>query len=141
GRALPRRRAVARRLAQARRLPRRLARPSREAGEARGRLRRGVGGVRLPRSAGRARAARAAADTELARAPISAVTNVPRWYAAVGPAYLAALLGVDTQVGPHWQYVLGAVTWVALLIALRPLPPLARAQALGVVVFATVGEV
>jgi hypothetical protein len=69
------------------------------------------------------------------------VTNVPRWYAAVGPAYLAALLGVDTQVGLHWQYVLGAVTWVALLIALRPLPPLARAQALGVVVFATVGEV
>jgi hypothetical protein len=33
------------------------------------------------------------------------------------------------------------VTWLVLLAALRPLPPLARAQALGVVAFATVGEV
>ena len=67
--------------------------------------------------------------------------HVPRWYAAAGPAYLAALLAVDTQVGLHWQYVLGAITWLVLLVALRPLPPLARAQALGVVAFATVGEV
>jgi hypothetical protein len=69
------------------------------------------------------------------------VIRVPRWYAAAGPAYLAALLAVDTQVGLHLQYVLGAVTWIVLLRALRPLTALARAQALGVVVFATIGEV
>jgi hypothetical protein len=51
------------------------------------------------------------------------------------------LLAVDTQVGLHWQSMLGAITWLTLLVALRPLAPLARAQALGVVVFATVGEV
>jgi hypothetical protein len=66
---------------------------------------------------------------------------VPRWYALALPAYLAALLAVDTQVGPGGQLALGAVTFVVLGGALRPLPPLARAQALGVVVFATVGEV
>jgi len=67
--------------------------------------------------------------------------SVPRWYAAAGPAYLCALLAVDTQVSWHGQLVLGGLTWVVLLAALRPLPALARAQALGVVVFATLGEV
>jgi hypothetical protein len=65
----------------------------------------------------------------------------PRRYAAVGPAYLAARLAVDTQMGRGGQYALGALTWLVLLCALRPLPALARAQALGVVLFATVGEV
>ena len=97
--------------------------------------------VRLPRPTGRPRLARASADAELARAAVPAVIRVPRWYAVAGPAYLAALLAVDTQVGLNWQYVLGAVTWLVLLAALRPLPALARAQAFGVVVFATVGEV
>jgi hypothetical protein len=69
------------------------------------------------------------------------VIAAPRLYALVGPAYLAALLAVDTQVGLHAQYALGALTWLVLLAALRPLPALARAQALGVVAFATVGEV
>jgi hypothetical protein len=64
-----------------------------------------------------------------------------RWYAAAGPAYLAVLLAVDTQVGRGGQYALGVLTWIVLLAALVPLPPLARAQALGVVLFATVGEV
>jgi len=67
--------------------------------------------------------------------------SVPRWYSAAGPAYLAALLAVDTQVGLGGQRALGALTWLVLLCALRPLPGLARAQALGVVAFATVGEV
>jgi hypothetical protein len=66
---------------------------------------------------------------------------VPRWYALAGPAYLAALLAIDTQVGLHGQLVLGGSTWLLLLAALRPLPALARAQALAVVAFATVGEV
>ena len=65
----------------------------------------------------------------------------PRAYAVAGPAYLAALLAVDTQVGYGGQLALGALTWIVLLAALRPLVPLARAQALGVVCFATVGEV
>jgi hypothetical protein len=65
----------------------------------------------------------------------------PRWYAAAGPAYLAALLAVDTQVGFHVQIALGALTWLVLIAALHPLAPLARAQALAVVAFATIGEV
>jgi hypothetical protein len=67
--------------------------------------------------------------------------SVPRWYAAAGPAYLAALLALDTRAGARAQVALGLVTWAVLLAALRPLPALARAQALGVVVFATAGEV
>jgi len=67
--------------------------------------------------------------------------TAPRWYAAAGPAYLAALLAVDTLVGRSGQALLGVLTWAVLLAALRPLPALARAQALGVVLFATVGEV
>ncbi len=67
--------------------------------------------------------------------------TVPRWYAAALPAYLAALLAVDTQVGRSGELGLGVLTGAVLLLALRPLPPLARAQALGVVLFATVGEV
>jgi hypothetical protein len=65
----------------------------------------------------------------------------PRFYAVVGPAYLAALLAADAHVGYGGQLALGALTWIVLVGALRPLVPLARAQALGVVVFATIGEV
>jgi hypothetical protein len=66
---------------------------------------------------------------------------VPRRYAVVLPAYLAGLLAVDTQVGLHLQIAPRALTFVVLAAALRPLPPLVRAQAIGVVLFATVGEV
>ena len=65
----------------------------------------------------------------------------PRFYAVAGPAYLAALLAADAHVGYGGQLALGALTWFVLLVSLRPLAPLARAQALGVVVFATIGEV
>jgi hypothetical protein len=57
------------------------------------------------------------------------------------PTYLTALLAVDTQVSFHGQLALGAITFVILAAALRPLPPLLRAQTVGVVLFATVGEV
>jgi hypothetical protein len=67
--------------------------------------------------------------------------SIPRWYAAAGPVYLALLLAGDTQVELHGQLALGALTWLVLLAALRPLEPLARAQALAVVAFATLGEV
>ena len=69
------------------------------------------------------------------------MSRIPRWYAAAGPAYLAALLAVDTQCTYAWQLALGGVTWLVLGGALVRLPALARAQALGVVLFATVGEV
>ena len=69
------------------------------------------------------------------------VTTVPRRYAIVLPAYLAGLLALDTQVSLHGQLALGALTFAVLAVALRPLAPLVRAQAVGVVLFATVGEV
>ena len=67
--------------------------------------------------------------------------SAPRCYAVAGPAYLAVLLAVDTQVALPAQVALGVLTWVVLIAALRPLSALARAQALGVVAFATIGEV
>jgi hypothetical protein len=67
--------------------------------------------------------------------------RVPRWYAAALPAYLAGLLALDTQVGLRGQLALGALTFAVLAAALWPLAPLVRAQAVGVVAFATVGEV
>ena len=67
--------------------------------------------------------------------------TVPRSYAVVLPAYLAGLLALDTQVSFHGQLALGALTFAVLAVALRPLAPLVRAQAVGVVLFATVGEV
>ena len=65
----------------------------------------------------------------------------PRFYAVAGPAYLAVLLAADTKVGYGGQLLLGALTWIVFLAALRPLAPLSRAQTLGVIAFATVGEV
>ncbi len=67
--------------------------------------------------------------------------RIPRWYAVALPAYLAALLAVDTQVGLRGQLALGVLTVAVLAATLRPLPSLARAQTIGVVLFATVGEV
>jgi hypothetical protein len=67
--------------------------------------------------------------------------SAPRWYAVALPAYLAGLLALDTQVALRGQLALGALTFAVLAAALRPLPSLARAQAIGVVLFATVGEV
>lgn len=54
--------------------------------------------------------------------------------------YLAALLAVDTQVELPGQLVLGALTWVALLIAARPLPVERRAQVAVVICAATLAE-
>jgi hypothetical protein len=62
-------------------------------------------------------------------------------YALVWPAYGAVVLAMDTRAGIGGERILGVLTWVVLLAALRPLPTLARAQVVGVVLFATVGEV
>ena len=67
--------------------------------------------------------------------------SVPRWYAAACPAYIAALLAADTQVGLGPQLALGVLTWGVLLGAIWPLPAIVRAQVIGVVLFATGAEV
>ena len=58
-----------------------------------------------------------------------------------GAAYLAALLALDHYASYPEQLALGALTWIVLAAALTRVPPARRAQALGVVVFATIGEV
>ena len=61
--------------------------------------------------------------------------------AVAGAAYLAALLALDHFATYPQQLALGVVTWLVLLAALSQVPVERRAQALGVVCFATVGEV
>jgi len=60
--------------------------------------------------------------------------------AALIAGYLAALLAVDTQVDIHGQLALGALTWIALVVAARPLPAERRAQVAVVICAATVAE-
>ena len=55
-------------------------------------------------------------------------------------AYLALLLLVDHSVSWHGQLLLGLATWALLAAILVRLPPMRRAQVVGVVLFATVGE-
>jgi hypothetical protein len=71
----------------------------------------------------------------VARAPVQAVAT------GAGAAYLAALLALDHYASYPQQLALGVLTWIVLAAALLRVPPARRAQALGVVVFATVGEV
>jgi hypothetical protein len=56
-------------------------------------------------------------------------------------AYLAATLALDHYADYHEQLGLGVVTWLVLGVALSRVPLERRVQALGVVAFATVGEV
>jgi hypothetical protein len=71
----------------------------------------------------------------VARAAVPALAAV-----ALG-AYLAALLAADHFADYHDQLALGVLTWLVLAAALRRPPLERRVQALGVVCFATVGEV
>lgn len=71
----------------------------------------------------------------MARASVQAVA------VAAGCAYLAALLAVDHYSTYPEQLGLGVLTWAVLFAALTRFPLERRAQALGVVVFATIGEV
>jgi hypothetical protein len=68
-------------------------------------------------------------------------TASPRWLPLTGAAYLAALLALDHFASYPEQLALGAVTWAVLAVALSRVPVERRAQALGVVAFATLGEV
>src|SRR6266511_1149004 len=60
--------------------------------------------------------------------------------AAAIAAYLATLLAVDTQVDLTGQLALGALTWIVLLAAARPLPAERRAQVAVVICAATCAE-
>jgi len=60
--------------------------------------------------------------------------------AAIG-AYLAVMLAVDTQVTLQAQFVLGALTWIVLVLFVRPLTVDRRAQVAVVICAATVAEV
>ena len=55
--------------------------------------------------------------------------------------YLAALLAIDTQVSLRQQFVLGALTWIVLVLFARPLAVERRAQVAVVICAATVAEV
>jgi hypothetical protein len=55
--------------------------------------------------------------------------------------FIGVLLAVDTQVDARAQLLLGLAAWIALIVALRGVPPLLRAQALVVVVVATCAEI
>ena len=66
--------------------------------------------------------------------------TAPRAAAAIA-AYLALALLVDRHVELPGQLVLGALTWLLLLAACRPLSAVRRAQVVGVVVVATCGEI
>jgi hypothetical protein len=58
-----------------------------------------------------------------------------------GAAYLAALLALDHYASYPEQLALGVLTWAVLAAVLTRVPAERRAQALGVVAFATIGEV
>ncbi len=61
--------------------------------------------------------------------------------AALLIAYLAALLALDHFASYPEQLGLGVLTWCVLAAAAWPLSTLLRAQVIGVICFATVGEV
>ena len=66
---------------------------------------------------------------------------VPALAAAALAAFIAALLWADRGAAYPQQLGLGVLAWLVLAAALVPLPAERRAQALGVVCFATIGEV
>jgi hypothetical protein len=74
----------------------------------------------------------------VARAPVQ--TALAAVAAAAGAAYLAALLALDHFASYPEQLGLGVLTCAVLLGALTRVSPERRAQALGVVAFATLGE-
>jgi hypothetical protein len=61
--------------------------------------------------------------------------------AAAGMAYIAGLLAVDHYASYPQQLALGGLTWVVLIACLTRIPVQRRAQTLGVIVFATIGEI
>jgi hypothetical protein len=91
----------------------------------------------------------------VARAPVSRLAtaaggSTPRARRGVAPypllalagaSYLALLLFADRHATSAEQLALGALTWVVLLAVLRSLPLELRVLTVGVIAFATMGEV
>ena len=69
------------------------------------------------------------------------MTSSPLFRSGALICFLGVLLAFDTQVDARAQLLLGLAAWTALLLALRGVQPLLRAQALVVVVVATCAEV
>jgi hypothetical protein len=72
---------------------------------------------------------------------VARVAVPPLARSAAIAAYLAALLWVDRSVDLHGQLALGALTWIVLILAARPLPAERRAQVAVVICAATLAEV
>jgi hypothetical protein len=69
------------------------------------------------------------------------LTSSPLFRSGALICFIGVLLALDTQVSARAQLLLGLAAWIALILALRSIPPLLRAQALVVVVVATCAEV
>jgi hypothetical protein len=69
------------------------------------------------------------------------LTSSPLFRSGALICFIGVLLAFDTQASARAQMLLGLAAWIALLLALRGVPPLLRAQALVVVVVATCAEV
>ena len=69
------------------------------------------------------------------------MTSSPLFRSGALICFIGVLLALDTQVSARAQSLLGIAAWVALILALRGISPLLRAQALVVVVVATFAEV
>ena len=70
-----------------------------------------------------------------------ALSRSPAAFSAAVVAFFLAILSADRFVDLHGQLLLGVVTWLVLLAALRPLPADRRLQTLLVIVAATCMEV
>jgi hypothetical protein len=92
-------------------------------------------------SSGRERLAARTSMGSSGSSTLRAVVVSTRARTALIACYLAMLLTLDTQVGSRGQLLLGAATWIALLLACRSVTPELRAQAALVVVVATCAEI
>jgi hypothetical protein len=86
-------------------------------------------------------AGRASPRTSAVAVAVARTVRRPGAIAAAGLAYLAVLLALDRHATYAQQLLLGAATIAVFLAALALVPLERRAQALGVVAFATLGEV
>jgi uncharacterized membrane protein YuzA (DUF378 family) len=75
----------------------------------------------------------------LARVSVS-IAGDPARFSVFAIAYFLAILGLDQLCSHPWQLLLGALTWVVLLVACVPLVRERRAQVAGVVLVATCAE-
>jgi hypothetical protein len=68
-------------------------------------------------------------------------TLTPAAFALAVAGYIGAALAIEPLAGAAGELAIGIVTWLALLVAVRPLAPGERARVAAVVLIATAGEV